>query len=167
MTRWMSRHYCPAPIPRAPSYQELLGAHHIGSRAHLCLAEPLNMRRSSWRRCVASYFESTKRGFIASSPRWKELAPELARDFPKPTPEEYERARQRELKDSHRGSRFPYDFLEEVAMDSKYEATQRRQLERLRFLLEGGYLDGPAIQEAALLKREYETGQRRYQWGGN
>jgi hypothetical protein len=106
----MSRHYCPAPIPRAPSYQELLGAHHIGSRAHLCLAEPLNMRRSSWRRCVASYFESTKRGFIASSPRWKELAPELARDFPKPTPEEYERARQRELKDSHRGSRFPYNL---------------------------------------------------------
>jgi hypothetical protein len=105
--------------------------------------------------------------FIANSPRWKELAPELARDYPKPTPQEYERARQRELKDSHLGSHFPDDFLEEVAMDSKYEATQRRQLERLRFLLEGNYLAGPALEETVFLKREYETGQRRYQWREN
>jgi hypothetical protein len=107
------------------------------------------------------------RSFIASSPRWKELAPELARDFPKPTPESTNAPGSESLRILTAGADFPYDFLEEVAVDSKYEATQRRQLERLRFLLEGGYLAGPAIQEAALLKREYETGQRRYQWGGN
>jgi hypothetical protein len=92
---------------------------------------------------------------------WEQLNPDLGRAWPKPTAAEYERAKRREINDSHAKTDSPYNFLEEVAVMAKVDAWQRRQHERLMFLLEGGYLAGPAPEEAALLKREYETGERR------
>jgi hypothetical protein len=76
---------------------------------------------------------------------WEQLNPDLGRAWPKPTAAEYERAKRREINDSHAQTVRPYNFDEEVAVMAQVEAWQRRQLERLMFLLEGGYLDGPAL----------------------
>jgi hypothetical protein len=104
-----------------------------------------------------------KRLLHAKGAEWETLAPELARPWPKPTPEEYENARRRELEDSHAATHIPYDFLEEVAMSSKVDAWRRREHERVRFLLLNDMVAGDAREVALRLKRELENREWRHQ----